>query len=227
MAWGDEGPPNTWRRYLYEWMPNIFRRYWGVRFAGGYLGGLYDNLSQGLLDAVKAYYHQETNGPAYDALRFLGNEMSMPQYPIEGWVGYRDRLRTSWDTWAKAGTQGTIEAQLALAGAPGAYAFQYGDDGSWSEFIVFFPSGTHTITNYASFFGGGGTFGDGTNYGPNNITAPQLWALKDLIVHWKAAHWKCRYIVWETSGETYGTGHTFGEAGLTYGGTQVRTEVQI
>lgn len=226
MAYGDASQPGTWRRYVYQYMPDMFRRYWGVRFGTGMIGGLWDRISQALVDSVTALYVQEENGPAYDALRPLGNEMSMPQYATETWLQYRSRLRTAWETWDKAGSFGTIVDQLALAGLPDAQVFRFSESGSWSEFVVFYPNGAHPVTDFASYFGSGATFGDGTIYGPNNLTAEQLRTYKDLILHWKPADWKCPYIIFEVSGETYGTGHTFGEAGLTYGGEQIRVKVQ-
>lgn len=227
MATGDESAPGTWRRYAYDYLPDMFRRYWGVRFGGGLIGRLWDSITQASLDAVLGAYHQANDGPAYDGIRLLGNEMSMPQYPTETWLQYRSRLRVAWDTWAQAGDENTIINQLELAGAPGAYVFQDGTNGSWSEFNVVYAQEDHTVTDYDTIFGDGSTFGDGSLFGPAGITPAQLATYRDLIVHWKPAHWKCNFLIWEISGATAGTGHTVGEVGLLVGGEQIRTAVQV
>ena len=227
MGAGDEGTRGTWRNFLYFYLPDMFRRYWGVRFAGGWLGTLFDSISTAILDAALSGYHRGGTVPAYDALRPLGNETSMPQYATETWIQYRDRLATDWDTWAYAGTEASIIDQLALAGAPGAQIFRFSDSGSWSEFVVFYPEGSHPVTGYDSYYGDGSLYGDGSSYGPAGLTREQLSTYRDLILHWKPARWKCPFIVFEISGPSYGTGHTYGEIGLVYGGEQVRSEVQI
>jgi hypothetical protein len=145
----------------------------------------------------------------------------MPQYPFETWTAYRDRLRTSWDTWSRAGDEDTITGQLALAGAPGAQILRYTDNGSWSEFVVFYPAGSHPVTGSNAI--GSGLIGGGY-LGVDGITPEELASYKGLIRHWKPARWKCPWIIWELSGDTIGTGHLIG--GSVIGGTQVRTQVQ-
>jgi hypothetical protein len=189
------------------------------------IGLLWDSIAQIATDAFTAPLHQAENGPAYDALRPLGLEMSMPQYPIETWLQYRSRLRTDWNTWSKAGTEQTIIDQLELAGRPNAQIFRFSENSSWSEFVVFYPTGSHPVT--ADTLVGSFTVGDGTTVGVAGVTAEELTSYKDLIKHWKPARWKCPWIIWEISGWTVGTGHTVGEVGLLVGGSQLRTQVQI
>jgi hypothetical protein len=152
----------------------------------------------------------------------------MPQYATETWPQYKARLATDWETWTEyAGSFRGIVRQLELAGAPGAQIFRFSDTGSWSEFIVLYPAGTHTVTGELTI-GGSWTIGagDGT-IGPIGLTLEQLSTYKDLIVHWKPAIWKCTEIIFEISGWTIGDGnHTIGELGLLIGGEQVRTTVQ-
>lgn len=217
--------PGSFRRLLQDrYIGKLWQNYFGSRMLTT-LGLLWDTLSQTVTDAFAAPLHRAENGPAYDAVRLLGNETSMPQYPFETWEAYRSRLRTDWDTWSKAGDEDTITGQLALAGRPGAQIFRFSDNGSWSEFVVFYPAGTHPVTGDRTY-GSGLTYGGSSTYGVAGITAEELAGYKDLITHWKPARWKCPWIIWEISGATYGTGHTYGEAGLTYGGEQQRTQVQ-
>ena len=218
------GSKGTFRRMLYDrYISRLWRGFYGSRYMAT-LGLLWDMIAQIATDAFRAPLHQIENGPAYDALRYLGNETSMPQYPFESWLQYRSRLRTDWDTWSKAGDETTIVDQLALAGRPGAQIFRFSENGSWSEFVVFYPYGSHPVT--ADRTVGSFTVGDGTTVGVAGITAEELTGYKDLIKHWKPARWKCPWIIWEMSGWTVGTGHLVGEVGLVVGGSQLRTQVQ-
>lgn len=220
------GTLGTWHRFVYERSIPVFQGLAGIRFLGTVAGLTFDTISQALLDAFRAPMLQDELGPAYDALRPLGEEMSMPQYADETWEQYRSRLRTAWDTWAKAGDETTIINQLALAGRPNAQIFRFGFPESWSRFMVFYAAGDHPVTGQASTYGTG-AYGDGTKYGVTGITNQQLSTYQGLIKHWKPARWACPYIIWELTGSTYGTGHTYGEVGLTYGGTQARSDVQV
>ena len=226
MAYGDEGRPGTWRNFLYFWGPDLFRRYWGLRFFGGWLGVLFDSINTALMDASLSPYLKGGSVPAYDALRHVGNETSMPQYATETWAQYRARLATDWETWTEyAGSFRGIVQQLELAGAPGAQVFRFSESGSWSEFVVFYPTGSHTVTSELEV-GGGWLVGDGSIVGPIGVTPEQLSTYRDLIKHWKPGIWKCPWIIFELSGWTVGTGHLVGEVGLVIGGDQIRTAVQ-
>lgn len=225
MAFTDSGAPGTWKRWVYDYGPDLVRRTWGSRMFVGVYGALFDRVSEALKDSILGSYHKGEPGPAYDAPRLLGKERSMPQYPNETWAQYVSRLQTDWATWELAGDENTIINQLDLAGAPGAQIFRFSENGSPFEFVVFYPFGSHPVTS-ETLVGSGWTVGDGTAIGPIGITAEELRAYKDLIIHWKPARWKCPWIIWETGGWTVGSGHTIGESGLTIGGTQVRTKVQ-
>lgn len=219
------GSIGTYRRFLYDrYISRLWRNTYGSRLMAT-IGLLWDSVAQIAVDAFMAPMHRAENGPAYDALRLLGNESSMPQYPFETWTAYRSRLRTDWDTWAKAGDEQTIIDQLALAGRPDAQIFRFSETDSWSEFVVFYPAGSHPVT--ADSLVGSFIVGDGTTVGVAGITAEELTGYKALITHWKPARWKCVWIIWEMSGWTVGTGHTIGEVGLVVGGSQLRTQVQI
>ena len=198
MAFGDQSAPGTWRRYLHGYLPDMFRRYWGVRYGVAFLGGLIDRVAQASQDALLSSYLRREQGPAYDSLPLLGEELSMPRYAGETWLAYRSRLRTAWETWQAAGDEQTIVDQLALAGLPGAQVRRL-SDGTWSEFEVFYPQGTHPVTGYNTIYGDGSLFGDGSIYGPNNITTEQIRTYRDLILHWKPARWKARQIVFEVT----------------------------
>lgn len=224
-AFQEGGSPGTWHRYVYDRAAPIFRAYWGLRFMGTAAGLLFDTIGQSIRDALDAPLIKGP-GPAYDALRPLGEEQSMPQYADETWSQYKARIEDPWETWEFAGDENTIIDQLALSGRPGAQIFRWQYPEHWSRFVVFYPAGSHPVTGPGASYGDGTTYGDGTLYGVTGITGQQLSTYRGIIKHWKPARWVCPWIIWEISGSTYGTGHTYGEAGLVYGGEQARTAVQ-
>lgn len=65
--------PGTWQRWLYDRAPTVFRGYYGQRLMGT-VGLLWDSMSQALLDAWYAPLLDRDEGPAYDALSFIGKE---------------------------------------------------------------------------------------------------------------------------------------------------------
>lgn len=218
----DELPQEgTFRRWAYDRSTAAWRSKYGRRSLGA-LTLLWDTLTQATLDAWRAPMLELEFGPAYDALRPIGQEQSMPQYPAEDWIAYRNRLRDPWLTWEFAGTEQTLIDQLAAAGVPNARIIIWGE----GEFIVFYGEGDHAVTGYRTY-GDGASYGDpGLVYGPTGIPGDTLRALKGLINHWKPAEWVCPFVLFEISGHTYGTGHTYGEPGLVYGGgTQARLDI--
>ena len=201
----------TWRRYIWENTPAVWRAYFGSRSMGT-LALLWDAFSASTVDALRAPFLELENGPAYDALRPIGQEQSMPQYPIEDWLTYRNRLREPWATWEIAGTERGVIEQLAAAGVPNGQIFRNG----LSSFRVFYAAGDHSVTGQPLV--GGFTVGDGTFIGPIGISPETIRAIPGLINHWKPANWVCTDVVFELSGWTIGTGHTVGEVGLVIGG---------
>jgi hypothetical protein len=213
----------TFREDLAERAQGPFRGEFGAKFTAT-IGLLFDSLVQMAFDALRAPWLQETNGPAYDALRPLGQEMSIPQFPEESWLQYRSRLRDGWSSWSRAGTANIICEQLELAGFPGAVWYRWGEGGSLTEFQIFFPAGTHTVTAQGPLFGSF-DFGDGSVFGPVGITSAQMDTIRGIINLWKPHNWVCRKVKFELSGWTFGSGHTFGEVGLVFGGTHAEFTV--
>lgn len=204
--------------YMTKSATGPFRGTMGQRMVAAF-GTLFDSIQQTILDAVLSPWLDEPNGPAYDALRLLGREQSIPQFPGESWIQYRARLRNPWSTWARAGGPPLIIEQLALAGFPGAQIFRWSAGGSPSEFVVFYPYGSHPVTGPGATIGSF-VVGDGTAVGPTGITASQMESIRGIINHWKPAIWVCKKVIFELSGWTIGDGHIVGEAGLLIGGSQ-------
>jgi hypothetical protein len=182
------------------------------------VGLLFDELVQMALDALRAPWLQETNGPAYDALRPLGREMSIPQFPEESWLQYRSRLRDAWLTWARAGSPSIICEQLELAGFPGAVWYRWG--GTLTSFQIFFPFGTHNVTASSQLYDGGALYDDGSVYDLEGITSAQIDTIKGIINLWKPHNWVCQKVIFELAAASYDSGHTYDEPGLLYGSTE-------
>jgi hypothetical protein len=210
----------TFRSY-YEKSPNvlaIWRAFWGERFLVT-LALMWDSFVQILVDAARSSWLAEDDGPAYDALRPLGQDRSIQQFPGEDWLQYRDRLRNAWNTWSRAGSFSIIVEQLALAGFPGATITRTG----LTEFTVHFPVGTHSFTAAPAW--GSFAWGDGTAYGPGNMTPEQAATIRGIIKQWKAHNWICRRVTFQLTGWAYGDGHSWGDPGLVWGGSQ--TEIGV
>lgn len=219
----NKSPLGTFRRYFEDRVPRIFKAFYGSRFIGA-LGILWDSVSQAQTDAWRAFLQRHPGDPAYDALQFVGKETSIPQLAQEPWLTYKERLQDPWDTWSTAGTEFSLNQQLTLSLFTDAQVIRYFGNDSESEFIVFFPQGSHPVIGPGPTVGSF-VVGDGT-IGPAGLDPEELQSLRELITHWKPAQWKCPWAVFELSGWTVGDGSTVGEAGLTIGGEQVRTRIQ-
>ena len=196
----------------------------GQRLMGTLALLLGDTIAEGLRQSVRAsWVGDDDTGPAEDALGAAGAELSLPRYPNEAWGEYEARLRRAWEDWQMAGDETSIVGQLEAAGFPGAVIYHAsawpltGLADWWSQFWVFFPAGTHTVTSpgrqYGSF-----TWGDGTILGPVGITPNQLLTIRSIIKKFKPARWICSGVIFEISIWTLGTGREFGDPGLVWGG---------
>lgn len=216
----------TYTRWVHRLTRTLaLRRTAGERLLGTLCGLTSDFIAEGLRQAVRAsWIGAADTGPANDALAPGGSELSLPRYPNETWQQYHARLQRAWADWVQAGHESSILGQLAAAGFSGALILHTADTVNWSRFWVFFPAGTHSVTapgpEYGDF-----VWGDGSTYGPIGITPDNLQAMRAIIKKFKPGHWVCSGIVFELSGFSYGTGHTYGESGLVWGGETITVGV--
>lgn len=197
----------------------------GKRLMQGTLGLVVgDKLVEGARQAVRAGWVGDTDtGPAEDALGLAGGEVSLPRYPSETAEQYHARLQRAWEDWQYAGHESSIIGQLEAAGFPGAeiyYASDWPTSGLvdwWSQFWVFYPAGTHTVTAPGPDIGGF-TVGDGTTLGPVGISPANLLAMRSIIKKFKPTHWICSGLIFEISAWTMGAGPLIGDPGLLVGG---------
>jgi hypothetical protein len=210
--------------------------HWGSRLLGMLWGATSDTVAIGLSSAIVApWFHREGKQPV-DALPLLGEERNMPRYPIETHQQYRSRLWGAWEAWEYAGSAASIEGQFAAAGLVGAKVYEplrthavtgntHGDwvrapIGYWSHFWMFLPEGSHSFPSGAHTFGAAGLVFGGTETFGTLLTTADVALLRGIANKWRPAHVICREIIIEFEGPTFGTGHTFGEAGLVFSGTE-------
>jgi hypothetical protein len=167
----------------------------GQRLMGSLAMLLGDSNAEGLRQAVRASWVGDNDtGPAEDALAAAGAELSLPRYPNETWAQYHARLQRAWDDWPYAGHETSIVGQLEAAGFPGAVIYHASEwpltglEDWWSQFWVFFPAGTHTVTAQGPAYGSF-SWGDGSSYGPLGISPENLLAIRSIIQKFKPARW--------------------------------------
>lgn len=135
-----------------------------------------------------------------DALKYIGAERNMEQYPNESLDDYRYRLWASWQAWRYAGTDKGITDQIKYAfnienvsirtNAQWDPAPPDGNTEWWSRFWVVIDQ-PHPWTVYRW---GEGEWGDGRRWGCD-ITVDQRELLKRIIRKWKASHAYCEAII--------------------------------
>ncbi len=159
---------------------------------------------------------------AVDALPHHGRNFSLRRLPIETAPQFIERLQNAWQTWEFAGHESIIEGALATLGYPGIIfdPNELNDPSYWSRFVLYFAPGTHPAIG-AGLTWGTFTFGGSNRFGPLGLTTAWVQSVQALVATFKPADWICSDIVLQLSGWAYGTGHTWGEAGLFWGGELV------
>lgn len=158
-----------------------------------------------------------------DGIPLIGKERKIPRNPGESLINYRMRVWDAWSAYAFGGSKTAIETQLEIAGFPGQvmYSGPFGEPDHYSQFWVYFPAGTHSVTAAGPEWGSF-DWGDGTTWGPVGMPVEQIHALIDMILKWKNSQWVCRALVFEISGFLYGTGKRWGEH--TWGGSSAAVD---
>jgi hypothetical protein len=198
----------------------------------GFYALMADTIAEAASEAIRAPWLQTHTPVPEDALAELGAEYNMPRYPGETNAQYKARLQGKWDAWEFAGNESAILAQLTAFGLPDAEIYTPRDWSArppinhpvtdtpwWSRFWVVIPDGSHSV-GVARTYGDGSTYGNPLDpfvYGADMAPGLAL-ALRQLLNQWKPGHVVCAEVIFEIGGETYGTGHTYGEPGLVYGG---------
>jgi len=227
---------STYLQFVRRVVPTVLRTEPGRRLVGTF--AMFANMvAEAGTQAVRASWIGDSKGPAHDALRPAGNELSLPRYPVESWSQYHSRLQRAWEDWQHAGHDSSLTGQLETAGFPGAQIYSAMSFGWptrpplhwpndvlpqsfwWSKFWVFFPEGTHSVTAPGPIAGDGHTAGDpGLIAGPVGIAPVAMDTIRSIIRKFKPGHWRGLQVVFEITGPTAGTGHVAGEPGLVAGG---------
>lgn len=189
----------------------------------GVLGLAADASAEAYSQAARMAWLKEPTSPD-DVLPVVGAERRMPRYPIETPAIYRDRLWRAWEAYPFGGSTTAIERQLEAAGFPGRVRVS-SIGRPWPEFWVLFDEDVHPITSPGKPWGGSFVWGDGTLWGPQGIAPEGLRSLVALVDKWKHVQWVRRYLVFQISGWSWGTGHAWGEDDLVWGGVNAQVGV--
>ncbi len=110
---------STYLQFVRRVVPTVLRTEPGRRLVG--TCAMFSNMvAEAGTQAVRAAWIGDSKGPAYDALKPAGNELSLPRYPVESWSQYHARLQRAWEDWQHAGHDSSVVGQLETAGFPGA-----------------------------------------------------------------------------------------------------------
>lgn len=198
------------------------RSYFGIRLTGT-IALHHDLIAEGANDAIKSRSAKYSNVDAYP---YIGGNVNLERFPNDTDATYRDRLMHAFSIWQQAGTKQGLERAFDYFGFAGVLVYEDKDwlrppKPYWSQFWVWFPSGSHSVTTSTTVYGAGaGTYGSGSLYGISGITAELVEGLRRLVRKWKRSASICREFIFETGGITYGAGgHTYGDGSL-YGGSQ-------
>ena len=188
MPGDDSGRQGSFRRFLYDRSPGIFKRYWGVRFMGT-IGQSLDGMMASVQDSAFAPL-LETGLYAYDSLRFLGEEFGIVQTPVDTHATYRDRLRTVWFTWQESGSESIIVDQLDKLGYPGATVQRDTSYGSRFDFTVTLPSTSHGVTGYGPPLGTFALGSPSSVLGPTGLSSAESYSIKQVVLNFKPARYR-------------------------------------
>lgn len=226
----------NYRAYVEQLTAGIqwLRNEWGAKFSGT-IALLADMVSEGTNQAIKARFVTSDTFPA-DALPYVGNNTDLERFIADTDDTYKARLARSFELQSQRGTKQLLEFMLSEAGYPGARVledavFKAFPQPWWSQFVVWFPEGTHTVQIGTATYGDGTVYGaapigTGTLYGIKGVTAGQIGELRQLILKWKRPASVCRYMLFVIDGNVYGDGSHYGDPGLVYGGVSVQINVQ-
>lgn len=199
-------PPRNWVDFIQRVGFGPMTGAFGEGFLGVLVGIVGDKLFDGMNDALKMPWLHEAVSPD-DVLPLVGAERRMPRYPVETSAQYRARLHAAWDTYQFPGTEGTLTAEFASAGHPGVTIYDPAElvflpAGYWSHFVVSIPIGSHAVTAIGASYGSF-SWGDGTVYGPQGLTAAVLSTINAVIAKWKPVEWICREVRFQLGAGVY------------------------
>lgn len=220
---------DTYREYIEQILPGFLRNERGIAYTG-VLGLVFDMLAEGASQATQLHF--VSKAPT-DALGFVGLQKDTERFPGETNAAYKARIAVGVESHLQGGTKQVIEDNLALCWKAGE-VYEDADWNTqpkpfWTNMWVFFPKElTHGVAG-AELYGAASTYSSyplaPLVYGASQGATPQLsMMLRSLLRKYKAARTVVRKIIFEISGESYGTGHTYNE-GFNYGGEQATIEM--
>ncbi len=186
----------SYEEFILRKVPSWLNGTWGSAYLQTY-GQQFDELLASFQEACRCGFILTC---PEDALRFIGVERGMEQYPSESIEDYRLRLWNAWQAWRFAGTDKGITDQIKYAF--GLTNVSIRDNGDWD------PAPPDDNTDWWSRFWvvidqphpwtfhtwGEGTWGDGRRWG-GTIETSQVELMRRIIRKWKASHAFCEGIL--------------------------------
>ncbi len=188
----------------------------GNGFVGTLFAVMANTIAQGLSEAFASPLLTRAEQPT-DALPRLAAERMMPRYPSETAAQHQARLIGAWDAYQYAGHKTAIVSQLEAAGFVGTdedpvtiYTpatlvkeplLDMNGDPWWSQFWVYFPYGSHPVTEPAVTWGSF-NWGDGTIWGPPVEPATVFATIRGIIRKWKPVDWVCHGIIFQLADDS-------------------------
>lgn len=189
----------NWREFLVTLVLGKTEKPWWGRFLTT-VGAISDMLSEGMVEALRMGWLHREQLPR-DALKIVGDDSNLDQYPAESNEQFQARVLRRWDDWPFAGHDTSVIGQLEAAGFTGATIVTHDDrlgpKGEpapyWSQFWVGIPAATlaarpgwTTTPRWGSIVWG--CFWWGT--GAMSVSDAQLfWGI---VRKWKPNDWVCR-----------------------------------
>lgn len=194
-----------YREHTYNLSPPFMRGTLGERLVG-YQGLQLDIIAEATHRSVLARWIYSPELPD-DAVSRIGDERSMPRYPIESSADHLARLKEAWNAWAEAGTDKGMIKRFAELGLTVTIQENHtwdwdGDSDYWSRFWVVIA--THPWSGPPTW-DSPGIWDDG---GVWDVSASQqeVETLRSIVRRWKPARMICdSIIVVHTPGSWSGT----------------------
>lgn len=193
---------SDFREYIKAWSPSWLRTGNNEKYMGA-LGLMLDRMAEATRLAISMRSITSPDFPS-DAQGLVGQERTLPRFPLESEAAYVARLQDAWLLWHEAGTQGGIADMFARLGT--AIAFKTNATWNWdtqpinwSRFWVVIT--THSWTNEGTW-DGAGTWDDGGTW-DTTATPDEVRAVRGIVRSFKGAHEICPAICVVLDGVTW------------------------
>lgn len=180
--------PSTYEDYVPQSAPPWLQNTRGTQLLS-VIGVVYDRLLVAVKDAVKVRFIELSPD---DALPHNGYATNIDRYPSDTDDGYRQRIRSAWNSWVFAGTEAIVVSEMETYLTTATITILEnrdwtppdGDTAWWSRFWVIIQ-GTDWVAD--GTWADSGTWDDGGVW-DTDMTLEEVATVKNIIRKWKPAH---------------------------------------